>query len=117
MMGLSMINHLCKEAERKAKRAKLRPLVLAETVDVDHLGEAGYRIPNFGDYRPKGWKLLEHWQCDSSGLGQPHEPALTQLQLVTRMKRLITEGKLYGYAIIEEGQFQLQLGVFEKDPG
>lgn len=114
MMALSMINHLCKEAEKKAKRAKRKPLVLAESEDVDHLGNAGYGIPDFGDYRPKGWKLVDHWLCDSSGFGMDHELALTRRQLKERMKEKIAEGKQYGYATIEQGQFQVVLGVFEK---
>ena len=114
MMGLSMISHLCKEAEKKAKKNKVVPLVLAEPEDVDNLGSHGYTIPNLGDHRPKGWKLVDHWLCDGTGLGGPNEPALTQRQLKERMKQKLAEGKEYGYAVIEQGPFQVTLGVFEK---
>jgi hypothetical protein len=115
MMGLETINELSREAAKKAKRTKLLPLVLAEAEDSDKLGSYGYRIPDFGDYRPKGWKLVDEWLCDSSGFGAEYERALTVPQLRERMKEKITEGKQYGYGTISQGQFQVVLGVFEQE--
>lgn len=66
------------------------------------------KIPNFGDYRPKGWKLVETHFVDNSGLGRPGEAALTFNEFVQRAKK----GK--GYGIIESGQFQVKIGEFEK---
>ena len=114
MMDLATIKHLSSQAARKAQRQKKSPLVLAEPEDADSLGDPGYQIPNLGDYRPKGWKMIEHWLCDKSGMGAEYEPALTIRQLKERIKDNITEGKIYGYGMIEEGQFQVVLGVFEK---
>lgn len=115
MMSLGTIQALSSAAAKAAKKSKLAPLELAEVEDVDQLGACGYRIPNLGDYRPKGWKLVDQWLCDGCGLGGPGERALTQGQLKARLKEKILEGKSFGYGMIEEGQFQVLLGVFEKE--
>lgn len=114
MMSLSSIRHLSDEAAKQARKSKVVPLILGDAADVDHLGAPGYRIPNLGSHVPKGWKMLDHWMCDASGVGADWEPALTQAQLKTKIKGLISEGKLYGYAVVEQGSFQVVLGVFEK---
>ena len=61
-----------------------------------------------GSYRPEGWHLVRELFCDSSGFGQDGEAALSFKQLMNTLK----EGM--GYAVIEEGQFQVHLGEFEK---
>jgi hypothetical protein len=113
MMSLESMEYLAKQAERKAKRTRVKPLVLSEVEDVDHLGEHGYRIPSIGAYVPAGWTLVDTWFCDSSGFGRPGELALTQDQLKARIRDKIRENKRFGYAVIQEGQFQVHLGVFE----
>lgn len=123
MMSLSTIRHLSNEAAKQARREKRVPLALAEPEDVDNLGKPGHRIPNLGDYRPKGWKLVDEWLCDKTGVGLEWEPALTLKQLREKMKEKIAETKahgvsedlIYGYGTIEEGQFQMVLGVFVKE--
>lgn len=83
-------------------------------------------IPDLGDYRPDGWDRvdLENWYpgdrppgvdlnmnayfVDYSGFGIAGEPALTTAEFF----HLARPG--YGYAVIESGQFQLYVGVFEK---
>ncbi len=114
MMDLQTINSMNAEATRRAKTKKFLPLVLGEQEDVDHLGEPGYVIPNLGDHCPAGCKMLETWLCDYSGFGSDNELALTLRQLKDRMKSCIRDGKTYGYGIVECGQFQLHLGVFER---
>ncbi len=114
MMDTATIRHLSNEAARRARRKKIVPLVLAEPEDVDRLGTLGHRIPNLGDHRPKGWKLVDQWFCDKQGFGGEGEPALTLRQLKERMKERLADGELYGYGMIEEGEFQVMLGVFEK---
>jgi hypothetical protein len=64
-------------------------------------------IPNIGDYRPKGFKLVDDMMVDKSGFGSENEPALTVRQFALRLQH----GK--AYAIVEEGQFQVIIGVFE----
>jgi hypothetical protein len=68
------------------------------------------KMPNIGDYRPKGYKLVDTLFVDKYGFGTEREPALTHGQLVQRVKNF---GLNYGYAIIEEGEFQMVVGVFK----
>lgn len=114
MMDLQTINSMNAKATRRAKIKNVLPLVLGEQEDVDHLGEPGYIIPNLGDHCPAGWKMLETWFCDHSGFGSDNGPALTLQQLKSKMKSCIGDGKIYGYGIVECGQFQLHLGIFER---
>lgn len=102
MYGIDEINRMNTEAGRKAKGKQ--PYVASASTDF----EAIRKIPNFGDYRPKGWKLGEVYFVDSSGMGQEGEGALTINQFLKEVKA----GK--GYAIIEAGQFQVRIGEFSK---
>jgi hypothetical protein len=114
MMDLHSIKQANARATRTAKSKKAVPLVLAELEDVDNLGTPGYIIPNLGDHCPAGWELLETWFCDSSGFSGENEPALTLGQLKEKMKDCISAGNIFGYGIVECGQFQLHLGVYQK---
>jgi hypothetical protein len=112
MMSLAVIRELSRERAVLAAEARLEPfLVEAEDLeDWRRTIEAGKQprlpFPNVGDYRPEGWELKDTLFCDKSGFGAPWEPALTAEQLIERLE----VGK--GYAIIEEGEFQLYLGEF-----
>ena len=104
MMSLEYIEKLSREAGRRAAREKREPLVAF--VDGD---EAVFHCPNIGSYEPKGWKLVRELFVDNSGFGHDrNEPALTIDQFLAEVKAG------YGYAIIEEGQFQIYIGEFEK---
>jgi len=74
--------------------------------DRDHFPP--FPFPNIGDFRPKGWELTESYFVDSSGFGSDNEPALTVRQFLKKLQ----DG--FGYAIIEEGQFQVYVGEFKK---
>lgn len=71
-----------------------------------------FPFPNFGDYRPKNWELVEELFVDSSGFGQDYEIAMSVNQFLDYLKDHVTDG--YGYAIISAGQFQVYVGVFKK---
>jgi len=103
MMSLTLIERLSREAGERAANKEREPFVAF--VDKD---EAVVKCPNFGDYVPDGWKLIDRLFVDKSGFGTVGELALTIKQFIAKVK-----GGL-GYAIIEEGQFQLYIGVFEK---
>ncbi len=102
-MSLELIKQLSQEAGQQAAEENREPLVAF--VDRD---EAVFKCPNLGDYVPDGWTLIERLFVDNSGFGSPNEPALTAEQFINKVK----EG--FGYAIIEEGQFQVYIGVFKK---
>ena len=103
MMTGETIRQLSDEQAAKAAAEAREPLVA--WCDRDR---AVFRCPNIGSYRPKGWRLVRELFVDKSGFGQPGEPALTAEQFLDEVK----EG--FGYAIIEEGQFQIYIGEFEQ---
>lgn len=74
--------------------------------DIDNPGEGA--IPYIGDTTPDGWKWIETLLVDSSGWGRDDEPALT----LDQFKKAMQIGR--GYAIVDVGQFQVQVGVFER---
>lgn len=110
MMGLSTIRHFQREAAKTAARAKKQPYVAWPGDTIENVTSHG-GIPNFGDYRPKGWKLIDTHFVDKSGFGADYEPALT----IERFIANLVPG--HGYAMIEEGQFQCYVGEFEKTNG
>lgn len=107
MMSPEAIHHFSREAAKKAARASKQPYVAWPDETLDHITKGG-GIPNFGDYRPKGWKLIAEHFVDKSGFGGEHEPAKTLDRFV---KELVVG---HGYAMIEEGQFQCYVGEFER---
>ena len=102
MYSLEMIKKNNKEAARVAEGKE--PYVAKS--DNDRVVVNG--CPDFGDYRPKGWKLIETYFVDYSGFGCDDEAALTVKQFLQKVK------SGFGYAIIETGQFQLYVGEFQK---
>ena len=103
MMGLEAIEAMSREAAQRAAELGQEPLTAF--VDGD---KAVLKCPKLGDYVPDGWTLKEKLFVDNTGWGSEGEPALTVKQFLAKVK----EG--LGYAIVEEGQFQVYIGVFEK---
>ncbi len=110
MFSPEVIAELSNEAAAKAAQRKLIPYTPWDSREVD--GYPPFPFPNLGSYRPKGWELVDHWLVDKSGFGREDEPALTPRQLKERIYQGLEHD--YGYAIIEEGQFQVVLGVFRE---
>lgn len=116
------------EAYRAAQEGKY-PLSIWGPDDARH-------IPFLGDYCPAGWRpaiwddLFQKGQprprnarfdgeddevtfmVDASGFGSSSEPALTQDQFVDYLR----EVRGYGWAIREQGQFQVVVGAYVRDP-
>lgn len=103
MMNLESIEQLSREAGERAAIEEREPLVAFTDKD-----EAVVKCPNLGDYVPNGWKLIDRLFVDKSGFGGESKPALTVQQFIDKVKSGL------GYAIVEEGQFQLYIGVFER---
>lgn len=102
MYSLKMIERMNRETAKKAKGKK--PYIAKCDNDLHTFRNC----PNFGDYRPAGYKLVDSLFVDNSGFGGEGESALTASQFLLKIEK----GK--GYAIIETGQFQIYVGVFEK---
>ena len=107
MMSIQAIHDLSRKVARKAAREHKRPAMI-EQEDLDTL-ETELRIPNLGDYRPKGYVLIETWFVDKSGFGSPGEPAMTAPEMFAKIRE---NGPGHGYGMIQEGQFQCYVGVF-----
>ena len=104
MFDLSTIKAMNREAGKLARDSGKEPFLLRSETDRALLRQ----IPNFGSYRPKGWRLVKTYFVDSSGFGGEDEPALTYNQFIRQTK----VGR--AYAIVEEGQFQVNIGEFVK---
>lgn len=105
MMSLATIAYLSREQAVKAAAARKVPFLVWPN-DLDAFPP--FPFPNIGDYRPKGWRLVDSLFVDKTGLGRDWEPALTAKALKERIKVGM------GYAIIQEGEFQAVVGEFEK---
>jgi len=105
MLSLQTIHYLNEKAGKKAKSYGKRPLTFKdkETFQFNVFG-----IPNLGNYIPRGWELVDRIFVDKTGYGTSNEPAWTLKELKDHGYR----GPNYGYAIIEEGECQLYIGVF-----
>jgi len=104
MTDLNSIKAMSRKAAQRAAKDEKKPLVAF--IDGD---EAVLKCPNLGNFVSKGWTLKEKLFVDNSGFGSPGEAALTVSQFLAKVK----EG--LGYAIVEEGQFQVYVGVFERE--
>ena len=84
---------------------------------LDHEDDADpscLRIPFIGDAADDVSKEhIEQLFVDISGLGGPHEPALTQGQMLARLKELIKEHGPIMVAMSEHGQFQGYVEVWK----
>ena len=79
------------------------------------LAHEPYPIPNLSEKGvADGYEVVERLMVDHSGFGTENEPAMTQAAFVQRLKGDIRDGKKYGYAITDVGQFQLYVTVFTK---
>ena len=107
MYSPEVIADMSAESAVKARRSHAMPRVFFDQADRD--ARPG-NIPDFGDYRPKGWEMVEHRLVDSSGMGSENEPALTLRQY----KAWLNANPESGFAIVETGQFQVVVGRFEK---
>ena len=133
MFSGQAIRDLQNEAAARAARLHKEPLVIW---DRDSIEGDIRRIPNLGDYEPDGWELIDltddGWndelrlsKCrydslfvDKGGWGDCGEPALTFDELIPTVGYLIQigddKGLKLGFAIVEEGQFQIHVGVYKK---
>ncbi len=114
MMSLQAIKDLSQGAAIRAAHAKRVPLVIErEDADSrDRLFQALQRIPNLGSYVPEGWSEVQRYLVDSSGWSDPQELASHGCFSLEGLMDEVKIGR--GYAIVEEGQFQVKVGEFVK---
>lgn len=87
-----------------------RPFVLTAD-DLDYCPP--FLIPNIGYLQPDGWEKTDSiWFVDKTGYGHKWEPALTVEQFKRDLWEYIAEHPGHGFAIVEEGEFQVYVGAF-----
>lgn len=135
MMSSQQIVAMSRAAARRSAREHVVPLLVEKE---DLVADVTLRrhlrgIPFIGDRVPRGWKLMHaasllgsdtncvpwwpdepskahaYMQVDSSGLGAEGEPSFTQAGFCEAVRKI---GPGYGYAMAEQGQFQVVVGVF-----
>lgn len=108
MYSLEVIREMNREAGDAARQSqeesRTQPFLIMNEAELALWPP--FPFPNLGDFSPPGWEEVDRFFCDSSGLGDPNEPALTTDQLKAQLKVGM------GYAIVESGQFQAYIGEF-----
>lgn len=103
-MSLEAIIALNERIAADAAENHLAPFVPDGPEDADSWPP--FPFPSLGQV-PDGWEAAEHFLVDATGGGRTSEPALTVEQFRTCLRDHITDHPDHGYAITEEGPFQL----------
>ena len=112
MMSLETIHRLNDEIAVEAAEEGLLPYVPFDAEEVDNWPPIP--IPNLGSLEPKGWEKTDaEWFVDKTGLGHAWEPALTVEQFKKELRAYVAANPGCGFAITEEGQFQLYVSAFK----
>lgn len=108
--GQRKIETMADEQAARASRLRTKPMRIPRTwAAKDRAGRVKKigKIPNIGNYVHPDWERVDHWMVDKTGMDDSG-PALSLDQLIERVKLR------HGYAIIEEGQFQIVVGEFKR---
>jgi hypothetical protein len=109
MMSVDTIRAMSRDAARKAAKDRKEPFIVeAEDIADWKVSLRGFPFPFIGTYVPKGWKLVDTYFVDSSGMGSDNEPALSVRQFIDKLE------PGYGYAVTEAGQFQVYVGKYQR---
>ena len=116
MMSIAAIHWVNEEIAAEAASESRIPYVPWTAIEVD--GWDSFPFPNLGYYVPPDWeKTDQHWFVDKSGVGLDWEPALTIEQFRQQLRLYAEENPDHGYAISEEGEFQLYVSAYQRtDP-
>jgi hypothetical protein len=107
---LIAINH---EIAAEAARRGSRPFVPFDEKDVDRWPP--FPFPSLGGYEPLGWENAgRSWFVDATGRGSPWESALTVDAFKAELFRYVVENPGHGFAITEEGEFQVVVSAFRR---
>ena len=103
MKSLQQINEENDEKTIEAKEAGLTPLIAKYDGD-----DSVAKCPFLANYIPEGFKIVNTFFVDSSGMGAENESALTFRQFLVKVK------KGFGYGIKEAGQFQVYINEYKQ---
>ena len=111
MFSLGTIHYLNQQAARKARKRGKTPFVPDGPEMVENWPP--FPFPSLGDFDPPGWERTEDsWFVDKSGWGRHDEPALTWEQFKDQFQDYVADNPSHGFAISEEGEFQLYVTAF-----
>ena len=139
MMDIETIKQVNEEAGKNAKENNIKPLVF-NSVDMDKLKhndiEPIRTMPDVGDSVPSGWsrfnigKIKDQFKYSykiykddangygaffvDQGFGSENEPAMTISQFIHSLSEIWKKNKKLGFGIVETGQFQVKIGIFQK---
>ena len=112
MMSLEVIQYVNEQIGRRAARRNLRPYVPTEPDEVARWRSLPFVFPNIGTHVPDGWEHAESWFVDKYGHGAEWEPALTHRRLKEVLREYIATNPTHGFAVTEEGEFQVVVSAF-----
>ncbi len=112
MMSLEAIVYLNNQVAVQAEERELVPYTPESIDEIDSYPP--FPFPNLGYFQPDGWEEDEetHWFVDKSGFGNDWEPAMTLEQFKKVLRKYHREHTEAGFAIVEEGQFQVYISAF-----
>jgi hypothetical protein len=113
MMGLETLIAVNNQIAREAARRRLVPYVPSDASEVDGWRNLPFEFPNIGYLEPRGWEKVESWFVDKYGRGLESEPAITHRRLKLILREYIEANPEHGFAVVEEGQFQVVVSVFK----
>jgi hypothetical protein len=113
MMSLEVIVAVNRQIAREAAAEGLVPYVPFNVDELDLCPP--FLFPNIGYLEPDGWeKTGTSWFVDKTGEGLPSEPALTWQQFRRQLVGYILRHPGHGFAITEEGEFQVVVSAFRR---
>jgi hypothetical protein len=111
MMSLEVLRSVNNEIAQEAARQGLVPYVPESADEATN----PFFCPNIGTLKPRGWKRTgQTWFVDKTGHGLDWEPALTWAQFRRQLAGYILRHASHGFAIVEEGEFQVVVAAFRR---
>lgn len=112
MMSLETIEEEARLAGEEAEVEGKEPYFLANEESKQDFPP--FPFPNLGSYCPEGWEEVDRLFVDKLGsVEQTPEMFLHGCASIRQLIDWLDVG--YGYAIVEEGEFQLYVGKFSYD--
>jgi len=114
MLSTQSIIAINAEIAARAAELNLEPFSPWSLEEIDSLRQEFIRlIPNIGSLEVSDkWELVDTAQIDKTGIDK-HGPALSLEGALAWVREKAEENIQRGFAFIEEGQFQIWLGVFD----
>ena len=139
MYDLETIKQMNQDAGQNAMDQGLEPLKF-NSVDMNNLKGGDITpirsMPDLGDSVPSGWsrfnlgKIKDKFTYNykihkddangsgaffvDQGMGSENEPAMTISQFIKSLSEIWNMNKRLGFGIVETGQFQVKIGVFQE---